>query len=97
MGKSLSLKIISDNFLLPAGLENMKRTLTFDQVKNPGINILKNLMAAMQAKFHEIFLQRAINSIPTVEKNVQELFAYLANRFDAFISELPPSKLREHE
>ena len=75
----------------------MKRTLKFDQVKTPGTNIMGNLKAALQAKFHKIFLHRTINSILTVEKNLQELFEYLAERFDAFVSELPPRELREYD
>ena len=77
---------------LPAGRKNMQKTLTFDQTKTPGIKIFQNVLAAMQSKFHEIFVDCKINSILTVEENLLELFDYLARRLDAFVSELPYGK-----
>ena len=73
-------------------MKDVKSSLTFDVTKTPGKKMMENLMAAMQTKLHQLFLHPTVNSIRTVEINLQESFVYFARRFDAFVSELPPRK-----
>ena len=73
-------------------MKDVKNILTFDVTKTPGKKMMENLMAAMQTKLHQLFLDPTLNSIRTVEINLQDSFVYFARRFDAFVSELPPRK-----
>ena len=73
-------------------MKDVKNSLTFDVTKTPGKKMMENLMAAMQTKLHQLFLDPTVNSIRTVEINLQDSFVYFARRFDAFVSELPPRK-----
>ena len=74
----------------------IKDSLTFDKTKTPCQTMMNNLMAAMQTKLHQVFLDSRINSTRTVEINIQESFTYFARRLDAFVSELPPVLQAHH-
>ena len=71
----------------------MKNSITFDQTKTPGKNMMDSLMNAMQLKLNKIFLDPRLNSCCTVEANLKEAFLYITQRFDAYVSELPSGTL----
>ena len=56
-------------------MKDVKNSLTFDVTKTPGKKMMENLMAAMQTKLHQLFLDPTVNSIRTVEINLQDSFA----------------------
>ena len=87
--------ILSDDFNY-LDFKCIKDSLKFDKTKTPCQTMMNNLMAAMQTKLHQVFLDSRINSIRTVEINIQESFTYFARRLDAFVSELPPGKQKEY-
>lgn len=56
--------------------------------------MMRSLMAALQTKIHQIFLDSELNSNLTVEENLSDSFGYIARRFHAYVTELPQGKRR---